>query len=53
MDNSKKFGQNQNQIPINLKWEICYKDFKNIHGLKNHFNTIHDLEKICQKVCNN
>ena len=51
-DNSKKFGQNQ--ILLKLKCEICYKEFKNIRGLKNHFNTIHDLEKrfecdICQK----
>ena len=51
MDNSKKFVLNQ--IPLTHKCEICYKDFKNIRGLKNHFNTVHDLEKeykcnICQ-----
>ena len=53
MDNLKKLVQEQ----IPLKCEICCKDFKNIRGLKNHFNTVHDLEKeykcnICQKVFN-
>ena len=53
MDNSKELGQEQ----IQLKCDICDKEFQSSNGLKYHFNTTHNLEKeyqcnICQKVFN-
>ena len=50
MDNLKKLKQNQ----IQLKCEICDKEFKTNNGLKNHFDITHNLEKeyqcnICQR----
>ena len=41
MNNLKNLGQDQ----IQLKCEICDKDFKNSKGLKYHFKFIHTLEK--------
>ena len=53
MNNLKKLWQHQ----IQLKCEICDKEFKTKNGLKNHFNITHDLQKehlcnICQKAFN-
>ena len=59
MDTLKILSQ-QNQILLEeknkiYKCEICDKEFKNINGLRKHFNIVHNFVKehqcnICQKV---
>ena len=46
MNNLQKLRQDQ--IPI--KCEICDKEFKTNHGMKNHFNITHNSEN--EHQCN-
>ena len=55
MYNLKKQGQNQIPPPRSIasyKCEICDKEFKKNHTLKQHLNTVHNFVKELQHHCN-